>query len=114
MLVHNEQIVHEYLMWAVCGEPAQHSQNGRDHIECFVDAFADTMHLAAAARADRAVRLDDLSQRGRCLGNAPLLRRAGLRNPFGKTLGFTASSSLAAGSGGGMVLAARSPSPSAI
>src|SRR6201981_2983255 len=22
MLVHNEQIVHEYLMWAVCGEPA--------------------------------------------------------------------------------------------
>ena len=41
------------------------------------------------------------SQRGTCLGNAPLSRHAGLRNPFDDAFGFTAASSLAAG--GGMV-----------
>jgi hypothetical protein len=54
------------------------------------------------------------SQRGRCLGSAPFLRRAGLRNPFDEAFGFTASSSLAASGGGGMFPLARSPSPSVI
>jgi hypothetical protein len=53
-----------------------------------VDAFADTMHLAGTARADRAVRLDDLFAARQVVGQRAVVAPRRLAEPFRGCLWF--------------------------
>jgi hypothetical protein len=52
------------------------------------DAFADTMHLAGTARADRAVRLDDLFAARQVFGQRAVVAPRRLAEPFRRRLWF--------------------------
>jgi hypothetical protein len=53
-----------------------------------VDAFADPMHLAGTARADRAVRLDDLFATRKVFGQRSVVALRRLAEPFRGCLWF--------------------------
>ena len=65
MLVHNEQIVHEYLMWAMCGEPRPAGTFDLYAVEGGTAAMCYIFKSLKAARLLNAGRYD-------CLGRADL------------------------------------------
>ncbi len=60
MLVHNEQIVHEYLMWAMCGEPRPPASSTSTPVEggtaamCYIFKSLKAQPAAEPGRHDRA------------------------------------------------------------
>ena len=60
MLVHNEQIVHEYLMWAMCGEPRPagkfdlYAVEGGTAAMCYIFKSLKANRLLHPGRHDRA------------------------------------------------------------
>ncbi|MFK4654251.1 hypothetical protein ABIF97_004185 [Bradyrhizobium japonicum] len=88
----------------------QHPQDRRDHVQHFADVLADLVKLTLTARASGRRRLQQLLAARRCLGSAPMLRRAFLR---GLSDGFVAGVSSLVGAGSVVASVSRSPSSSA-
>ena len=74
MLVHNERIVHEYLMWAMCGKPVP---SGRFDLFAVEGGTAAMCYIFKSLKSNRLLAL----RRHHCAGHADLYSLSGVSAP---------------------------------